>query len=253
MFAKERRLEILKILMDKKKVKVSDLSRNFNVSEVIIRKDLKLLEEEDQLERTHGGAILKKELVKNISLKDRKVSNIKGKMIIVDKIIDMLEDNEVIFLDSSSTNLLLAKKIVEKNKKVTVVTNMLDIMKELEEVEVVTLIGIGGVYNRQSGFFWGDSAINGILSINTQKLFLGGAGIDISRDNLSIFESNEVPVKKAMIESASKVFFLCEDSKFKTFGVYNFASLSDIDFLITDKKLDENLEKNLTDRGIQVI
>ena len=53
MFAQERRLEILKILMNKTKVRVKELSLNFDVSEVIIRKDLKLLEEEGKLERTH--------------------------------------------------------------------------------------------------------------------------------------------------------------------------------------------------------
>ena len=86
MFAQERRVEILDILMEKQKVRVKELSSHFNVSEVIIRKDLKLLEDEGKLERTHGGAILKKEIPVDISLNKRKISNIEGKNKIVDKL-----------------------------------------------------------------------------------------------------------------------------------------------------------------------
>ncbi len=61
MFLDERLEKILEILENEKKVKVTDLAEKFNVSEVIIRKNLKRLEQEGKLKRTHGGAILLKE------------------------------------------------------------------------------------------------------------------------------------------------------------------------------------------------
>ena len=60
MFLDERLEKILEILENEKKVKVTDLAEKFNVSEVIIRKNLKRLEQEGKLKRTHGGAILLK-------------------------------------------------------------------------------------------------------------------------------------------------------------------------------------------------
>jgi len=252
-FAKERRTEILNILMNKKKVKVKELSNTFDVSEVIIRKDLKLLEDEGRLERTHGGAILKKEVHTDISLSRRKVSNIEGKNKIVDKLYKLIKKGEIIFLDSSSTNLMLAKKLAQFPKEVTIATNMLDIMKYLENIPEITLIGIGGTYHSVLGTFLGGIALDSILGINTQKLFLGGAGIDIQKGNLSIFDPNEVQLKKAMIKMASRVYFVCEKEKFNYYGLYNFATLEDIDGVVTDKELETQIIETLEDRGIEVI
>lgn len=252
MFAEERRIGILNILMNKKKIKVKELSEKFKVSEVIIRKDLKLLEEEGKLERTHGGAISKREIPIDISLRRRKLTNLEGKNKIVDKLYKIIKEDEIIFLDSSSTNLLLAEKLAHSPKKITVVTNMLDIMNKLESVSEINLLGIGGSYNRTLGTFLGGMTLASIQKINTQKLFLGGAGIDVSKGNLSIFDSNEAEIKKAMIKMTSKVYFVCEEDKFHSYGLYNFATLDEIDGLVVDKELDLSIKEKLEDLGIEI-
>lgn len=53
----ERRNEILKELDRKGRVKVSDLSKEFGCSEVTIRNDIKAMDIEGLLKRTHGGAV----------------------------------------------------------------------------------------------------------------------------------------------------------------------------------------------------
>ncbi len=253
MFAQERRLEILKILMNKSKVRVKELSLNFDVSEVIIRKDLKLLEEEGKLERTHGGAILKKEIPMDISLNHRKVVNLGGKKKITNKLYKIIEEGEIIFLDSSSTNLLLAEKLAESPKKITVVTNMLDIMKCLDGIDKIELIGIGGTYHSILGTFLGGLALDSVRKINTQKLFLSGAGIDVQKGNISIFDSNEVTLKKAMIQMASKVYFVCEKDKFYSYGIYNFGTLNDLDAVVVDEKIEKQFEEKLRENGVEII
>ncbi|WP_028857538.1 DeoR/GlpR family DNA-binding transcription regulator [Psychrilyobacter atlanticus] len=253
MFAQERRLEILKILMDKTKVRVKELSLTFDVSEVIIRKDLKLLEEEGKLERTHGGAILKKEIPTDISLNHRKVTNLGGKKKITNKLYKIIEEGEIIFLDSSSTNLMLAEKLAESPKKITVVTNMLGIMKCLDGIDKIELIGIGGTYHSILGTFLGGLALDSVRKINTQKLFLGGAGIDVQKGNISIFDSNEVTLKKAMIQMASKVYFVCEKDKLYSYGIYNFGTIDDLDVIVVDEKPEKQFEEKLRENGVEII
>ncbi|MGB6128144.1 MAG: DeoR/GlpR family DNA-binding transcription regulator [Psychrilyobacter sp.] len=253
MFAQERRQEILKILMDKTKLKVKELSLTFDVSEVIIRKDLKLLEEDGKLERTHGGAILKKEIPTDISLNYRKILNLGGKKKITNKLYKIIEEGEIIFLDSSSTNLMLAEKLAESPKKITVVTNMLGIMKCLDGVNKVELIGIGGTYHSLLGAFLGGLALDSVRKINTQKLFLGGAGIDLQKGNISIFDSNEVTLKKAMIQMASKVYFICEKDKFYSYGIYNFGTIDDLDVIVVDEKPEKQFEEKLKENGVEII
>ena len=79
MFLDERLEKILEILKKEKKVKVNELSEKFNVSEVIIRKNLKRLELEGKLKRTHGGAMLLKEIVHTITLEERIINRTKQK------------------------------------------------------------------------------------------------------------------------------------------------------------------------------
>ena len=73
------------------KVKVTDLAEKFNVSEVIIRKNLKRLEQEGKLKRTHGGAILLKELVHSSTLEERIINRTKTKEIIAKSVPYMRE------------------------------------------------------------------------------------------------------------------------------------------------------------------
>ena len=93
MFLDERLEKILEILNEEKKVKVSELAEKFQVSEVIIRKDLKRLEMEGRLKRTHGGAILLKELVHTVALEDRIINRTKQKEAIAEKIISNINNN----------------------------------------------------------------------------------------------------------------------------------------------------------------
>ena len=59
MFAEERKLKIVELLNQRKKVTVAELCDVFDVSSATIRNDLRELEGSGQLIRTHGGAIFK--------------------------------------------------------------------------------------------------------------------------------------------------------------------------------------------------
>ena len=94
MFLDERLEKILEILKKEKKVKVNELSEKFNVSEVIIRKNLKRLELEGKLKRTHGGAMLLKEIVHTITLEERIINRTKQKEDIARKIVKNIEKDD---------------------------------------------------------------------------------------------------------------------------------------------------------------
>jgi DeoR family transcriptional regulator of aga operon len=54
-----RRERILSLVRDREFVRVSDLSDMFGISEVTVRSDLDLLDESSNLQRVHGGAIIR--------------------------------------------------------------------------------------------------------------------------------------------------------------------------------------------------
>lgn len=58
-YTEERLKKIIEILNKKERISVHELASTFNVSEVTIRRDLKVLKDKKELVRTHGGAIKK--------------------------------------------------------------------------------------------------------------------------------------------------------------------------------------------------
>ena len=108
MFKEERLEKILEIIEKKQKVLVKDLSERFDVSESMIRKDLKTLENEGKLKRTYGGAIIERSKAFDENTVSRVFVNMEGKNHIAHKVTEIIEEDDVIFLDISSTALSIA-------------------------------------------------------------------------------------------------------------------------------------------------
>lgn len=116
MFMEERLDEIVKLLRVEGKVIVKSLSEKYNVSEGMIRKDLQKLEKEGIIKRTYGGAILERRVLNNENTTSRVISDLDGKDKISKLVFSEIEENDVIFLDISSTNYAMAT-VLEKIKK----------------------------------------------------------------------------------------------------------------------------------------
>ena len=102
MFVSERLNEIINILNQEGKVEVNKLSILFDVSKDLIRKDLKKLEEQGVVDRTYGGATKKKHLADTaINVATRIIENTEIKQQIAYKALNILKENELIFLDIS--------------------------------------------------------------------------------------------------------------------------------------------------------
>ena len=126
------------------KVRVKDLSEKFQVTEDCIRKDLKILENAGRLKRTYGGAILSQDYPLERDVVDRRNYHLEKKKIIAAKALELIRNNETIFLDISTTNIELAKLLAASRMRVVVVSNMIDILQILAKNSLITAIGTGG-------------------------------------------------------------------------------------------------------------
>jgi DeoR/GlpR family transcriptional regulator of sugar metabolism len=233
MFAEERLQQILELLKKDGKVFVKDLSIKFNVTDGMIRKDLQRLEKEDKIKRTHGGAILKRNIAESTSISDRMIKNLTSKKEIAKKAFECIEENDIVFLDISSINFLLAEIIAKSNKTVTLLTNMVELTSFFKDTSSATVICIGGIYNKKLGGVVGSEAIESIAKYSVNKAFIGSCGINFSDQSISNFDLEEGHTKKAIIAAAKTTYVLMENEKFYYDGTYKFAHLKDIDAIIT--------------------
>lgn len=253
MFAEERVEKIIELLNEKEKVVVKELSKSFNVTEDCIRKDLKALEKQGIIKRTYGGGVLCRKSAPHNDILSRKNINLEDKMKIAEKAFELIQPRETIFLDISSTNILIAEKIAKGNKKLVVITNMIDVFRTFSKCEHVDVIGTGGVFNKELNGFVGSTAIESISNHKVNRAFIGSCGVNMFDKSVTTFDVEDGNTKKAIINSGKKVYLVMESKKFYYDGTYKFADIDDVDAIIVDEKPDEKICRELEKMNIELI
>ena len=235
MFIEERHKHILDILEKDGKVLVRDLSTQFEVSESMIRKDLQVLEKNNLLQRTYGGAInIKRTIVNGESFFKRVEKNTDLKEIIAKKSYELIKEHDTIFLDASSISYLLAKLITQNNKNVTLITNMVEISSMINLDSKIHVIFIGGDYNPLVGGNIGSHSIEQIKLYRCNKAFIGCSGIDLRDGSISTGESEDAGTKKAIMKISKELFLMAPNERFNLDGIFNFSNIADFHSIITE-------------------
>lgn len=247
----ERRDSIIKLIQKNGKVRVDSLSENFNVSTVTIRNDLDFLEKKGILHRTHGGALIRKNVYEDPSLEEKQLLYKEEKQRIGEKAIEMINDGDSILLDSGTTALEVALRL-ENKKNLTVMTNAINLSLKLGEFDNINVMLTGGLLRKESFSLVGPESEATISNYYFDKLFLGVDGLDI---NFGLTTPNpmEAQLNRIMVERSQQVIAVTDSSKF---GRHSFSYICNIDVistLITDNKITSEFEKELLRRNIDVI
>ncbi len=237
MLALERRNLILEKLQEDKRVVVSELSKQFNVSEETIRRDLDKLDKDGVCVKSYGGAVINENTSIDMPFNIRKKRNVEGKKKIAELVAGLINDGDHIILDASTTAVFIAKAIKQKSN-LTVITNSIEIMIELSDVSDWTIISSGGSMKEGYLALFGPKAIEGLSSYNVEKAFISCKGIDLDK---GITDGNEQfsQVKQTMLKSAKTSILAVDSSKFSTIAFSQICGLDSLDVIVTDKKPSE--------------
>ena len=253
MFMEERLNEILEIIKRDKKVLVKELSERFNVSESMIRKDLQRLESEGKIKRTYGGAILEREKSFNDNTISRVFVDLESKEYLGKLVLDIIEENDIIFLDISTTNHTIATILKSTTKNITVITNMNRIAIEFDHNSNIDVILIGGEYNKKLGGTIGAGAIDQIGKVRIDKAFIGVGGVNVEENFISNFNYDESFTKNKILKNSKKNYIVMNDEKFYKDGSFKFGTLDDINYIITEKEPEDSIKKMLVQHEVKII
>ncbi|HLR43122.1 MAG TPA: DeoR/GlpR family DNA-binding transcription regulator [Pseudogracilibacillus sp.] len=251
MFATERRQVIMDLLNEKKRVTVKELSSYIGVSEATLRTDLNKMELSGLLTRTHGGAMLKEE-TNDTSFSVRAQKNVLEKSKIAELAFEQIEEKQCILLDASSTALELARILNEHPIRLTVVTTGILTALELKDNPDITVIVIGGVLTKRSTSIEGVLGIDLLHKMNIDIMFTSGNGFSIE-NGLTDFNMYEVELKKNIVLRAKKIISIVDSSKLENNSSSTFASIDEIDVLITDKPVEGDFLNSLIRHDIEVL
>lgn len=235
MFLEERYEKIIEFIESKGRVTVKDLSQTFKVTEDCIRKDLRELENRGKLKRVYGGAIIQRNHSDIKSIDERKTINVDKKKNAALKAVELIEEGDIIFLDVSTNNLEIAKILRDKEIKMTVVSNMLEIILELRKSTTIRTISIGGEFNKEVGAVVGSAANRYISGFTFDKAFIGVCGVNMDTGAISTSDLEDGNTKKTIIECSNKSYLVMENEKFNYDEFFKFASIKDISGIVTEK------------------
>jgi DeoR family fructose operon transcriptional repressor len=244
----QRLAAIRTILSARERVRTVDLAERLSVSEVTIRKDLVVLEEQGFLSRTHGGAVLAERQEPHHNVSARMSRNSDTKRALARAARALIGHGETIYVDAGSTCAALASELVDMELRV--VTDSLDVANRLAEHPGITLFMLGGSYRHGAGSFIGPWAQRTLEMVQLDRAFLGATGI--SRDGrFSAQNSIESDLKRAVVTAARTSVVLADREKLGVAAFSVFASVSDISALITDATPAESA--SLVAAGLEII
>lgn len=229
----DREKQILEILLKEKSVTVKELSKTLFISEPSVRRDLQRLERKNLIKRTHGGAVLEDTaLSKNrIPFFIREYEQSSAKVLIAEKAIHLIQDNDVVFLDASTSCYYLIPFLASK-RNITVVTNGVKALSKLAEYDIHT-ISTGGVLVNSCLALVGEEAYKTIETFNANIAFFSCRGI--SNDGyLTDISPEENNVRKRMVKHSKKAYLLCAKEKFGKGYFHNLCHKDEIDGIISD-------------------
>lgn len=245
----DRRNYIKNILAEKKSVTVSELSKEFNVTEETIRRDLNLLEKEGVLIRTYGGAFIQEGTLNVIDYSLREANHVESKKNIAEKCIKFVHNGDSVFLDSSTTAAYIARALCKM--KITVLTDSLKIMTILSNYDNIKLIGTGGELSQRTMSFIGPGAIHSINQYYVDVAFISCRSLSLENQ---ITDSSEylAQVRQHIIERSNKTYVVADYSKFGRTSFYHICHFRKIHAIITDRLLDQDWHATLSKYNVKV-
>lgn len=252
--AQGRRSSILAKLREDESVSVADLSEMFGVSEVTIRKDLRILKERNLLVRVRGGAITSSTYTgsafEESHYDSKRLVNSREKQTIGRAAAAHIKDGDTIMVDSGTTALEVVRNL-DSFQNLTIITNSLGVVSEISRYNRFHVILLGGSVRETSQSLVGPLAESNLKLFFCDKLFLGVDSFSLE-DGLSTPSIEEAHTNQIMISRAKEVIAVFDSSKVNKRALAFIAGVDKINTIVTDSHFPDYLRNHLTAMNVAV-
>lgn len=249
MLPAERRARIVAALEDQRAVRVPTLSEDLGVSEITIRRDLLLLEQEGVLERTYGGAVTRKQRPAERQWEGAAGVQRVQKAGIAKAAAAMIEMRDTVFLGSGSTAAAIVRHL-PLDIEARIVTHNLPAALQAHGPHI-ELVFLGGLYRPQIGAVEGSWSIDMLAQFNADKTFLGADCLDVGA-GLTTSGLAVADLELAMIRrTRGEVVVLADSSKVGRVGAVVICPLDQIDVVVVDGGVDPAVCRQIERAGPQ--
>jgi DeoR family transcriptional regulator of aga operon len=245
----ERLGAILERLSSDGSVNVVQIAQSLDVSAATVRRDLRLLEGQRLLERTHGGAVPQGVLYE-LPLRYKSTRQTEQKRRIAQEAARRVHEGWAIGLTGGTTTTEVARALVDR-PRLTVVTNALNIAAEIAVRPNLKLVVTGGVARPESYELVGPIAEASLQGLNLDVVFLAVDGIS-PRAGLTTHHEIEAGTNRALMARAAQVVVVADSSKLGHVAFARICELPEVDALIIDDGAGDGAVAAIREAGVQV-
>lgn len=224
-----RRDLIMAALLENKRVSVSRLASDLDVSEATVRRDLRRLASEEDIQIVHGGATLCPQIDYSFHAKSRR--NPEAKQVIGRLAAQMVADGDHLFVDSGTTCLQMASQL-RLRKQVSVIATSLRLASELS-APGVNVVLLGGQFRAARMDTVGPLAVNSLEQLRGYVAFIGADGLSTDFGP-SANDMESAHLHQVVVRNARKTVLLVDSSKFSAPSLYRIARWDEVDQVITE-------------------
>lgn len=248
MLAEERRSIILDILTEKGSVSVVELARRLRVSGETIRRDISLLDQQNRLQKTHGGALSSDSMEPAFSV--RMAANPEGKQFIGKKAAELVPDGASVIIDYGTTAYYLAEALLN-HSRLTIFTSSIPAAMRLAGRNSNRVLILGGEYQSSEGTTLGSDALSMLGHYVADFAFIGAGAIS-KHPWLLDYSREAADLRGQMISLARTPVVLADCSKFGRLAPVRIANFEQVTHIITDRRPDEAMVKALSNIGAEL-
>lgn len=239
-------------ILDNETVTMKQLCSKFGVSMNTVRMDVDKLVKRGNIVKVYGGVRASQEnpVSMLVPFEERKQRNILLKRAIGREAANYVEDGDIIYLDTGSTTFHMIRYLSEK-QGVIILTNSLEVIISAVQYPELEVICLPGKLERKTNSFLSSDTAGALGKYNIDKAFMAATGVS---DGGGVTNSSllELEVKQAAVRHCKQKYLLVDSSKFGRAALVNYATLEQMDRVITDLGLKEGYGDMCRRHGIEV-
>ncbi len=246
--AQNRRQRILDEIFTRRTATVVDLAAAMEASEATIRRDLKSLADEGEIDLVYGGAAIRRS--SDFSFRSKHQRNIESKEIIGRLAAGLVNDGEQLFLDSGTTCFMMGPHLKRK-RGLSIITNSARLAIDLDAPNTNVIL-IGGQYRPDRMDCVGPIAASTFDQLRGYVCFLGADGLSVDFGP-SASDVESAHFNRQAVQNCREAVLVVDQSKFKAPSLFKIVNWETISRVVTDKRPDEVWNAFFESRGIAVI
>ncbi len=249
MLTEQRKRLIVERLAAEGRIVAKELSRELDVSEDTVRRDLRELAGEGKLQRVHGGALPSSPALADFAGRERISTSIKDS--IGEAAASLARDGQVICIDGGTSTARMVRRF-RRDLRATVVTHSPSIALELMPFAGIEVILLGGRLFRHSIVAVGASTAASIALIRADLFFLGATGIH-PESGVTTGDFEEAAIKRAFCDAAAETVLLASTEKLGAVSPYLIVPMDRIATLVVEERADPALLERFRATGNDIL